>query len=334
MEQHIANAMNDEIIKKAAPKYGVHFNDIKRLGGFENFIYEFKKDGNEYVLRFVHSTHRTFQQVFAELEFIEYLSSCGARVSTMIHTLDDELLFKIDTENGEYFIVSAFTKAPGTYVNRKEMSDEFIEQFGKAVGQLHKYTKSYQPKHKRGHWFEDDYIDLGKKHVPENKQIVVKKAIDHVAKLRKYETDIDSYGLIHTDLHFGNMYYDGTTLTFFDWDDASYKHFISDIAIIIFYTFGLSSKTNEEIENETITFLIPFLKGYEQENTINRIWFERLNDFLKLRELILYMVVYSAGEEIINSGFGKMYLSKFEDRIINDIPFFNVERVLAKIWNS
>ena len=63
------------------------------------------------------------------------------------------------------------------------------------------------------------------------------KDISDYISIKGYDQTIDSYGLIHTDLHFGNMYYDGQTLTIFDWDDACYKHFISDIAIILFYTF-------------------------------------------------------------------------------------------------
>lgn len=334
MEQHIQNAMNDSIIKQAAPHYGVEFEDIKRLGGFENFIYEYSKNNEDFILRFVHSTHRTFEQVFAELEFIEYLSNNGANVSMMIHTENDELLIKIPTENDEYFTVSAFTKAPGTYVDRSKIDDEFNYQFGQAVGKLHALTKTYNPFHKRYHWHEEDYIEIGKRNLPEDLQYIVDIAYKHQDKLMSYDYDKDSYGLIHTDLHFGNMYYDGEKLTFFDWDDASYKHFISDIAIIIFYQFGISKLTDQEIEEKTIAFLKPFMKGYNEYNQIDKIWFERLNEFLMLRQIILSMVIYASGEQTINSPFGELFLGKYIDRIKNNTPFFDLERVLKAVWNS
>jgi Ser/Thr protein kinase RdoA (MazF antagonist) len=320
--------MNDSIIKASSIKYGVAFKDIKRLGGFENFIYEYKKDGEEYVIRYVHSYHRSFELVFAELEFIDYLSKNGANVSTVVHTIEDELLFKIPAQDGYYFTVCAFTKAKGTYVKKEDITDQFIEQFGQAVGRLHRLTKSYSPNHKRNHFYQDDYIDMGRRNLKEKDHFVIDRAIEITEKIKNYEQNIDTYGLIHTDLHFGNMYYDGSDLTFFDFDDASYKHFISDIAIIIFYSFGMGSLSDREIEDKTIQFLLPFMKGYERENKLDRTWFEKLNDFFMLRQVILYMVIHAAGEEMVEGPWGKRFIDKYGPRIKNNTPFLDVNRVL------
>ena len=105
MEKHIFDAMNDDIIKVAAPKYGVSFEQIKRLGGFENFIYEFTDKGNDYVLRFVHSNHRTFEQVYAELEFIDYLDKNDCAVSTVMHSENDNLVEVIEIDKNNYFTI-------------------------------------------------------------------------------------------------------------------------------------------------------------------------------------------------------------------------------------
>lgn len=333
MEKIIQEAMNDQVVKEAGVQYGIPFEDIKRLGGFENFIYEYKQKEKEYILRFVHSVHRSFELVFAELEFIDYLAHNGANVSTVVKTNKNELLFKILLPDGNYFSVCAFTKAPGTYVKREDLNDAFYEDFGKAVGKLHRLTKSYTPKHKRTHFFEEDYIDLGIKYCVEEDQFVIDRAIEITEKLKNFDRDVDSYGLIHTDLHFGNMYYDGKQLTFFDFDDASYKHFISDIAIIIFYSFGIGKLTDKEIEDKTIELLVPFMKGYEKENKLDIKWMYLLNDFFMLRQVILYMVIYAAGEEMVNGPWGKQFLDKYRLRIKNNTPFFNVERVIKAVWN-
>lgn len=334
MEKHIQDAMNSTIIEKAAVEYGVSPESIKRVGGFENFIYEFNKDDQDIIIRFVHSVHRSYEFVYAELEFIDYLSKSGANVSTMIPNLNGDLLFKIETENNEYFTVSTFTKAPGTYVKREAIDDDFIFMFGKAVGKLHALTKQYKPKHKRYHWHEEDYIDIGKRNLPNDMKFIIDMAIDHTNKMKEYKVSNEDYGLIHTDLHFGNMYYDGVTLTFFDWDDASYKHFISDIAIIVFYYFGMGKLSDEEIEDKTIHFLKHFIKGYETENFLDHKWYKELNEFFKLRELILVMVIYAAGDEMVNGPWGKNFLDKYVNKLKNNIPFFNIERVLKGLWNS
>jgi Ser/Thr protein kinase RdoA (MazF antagonist) len=334
MEKIVQEAMNDSIIKASSFKYGVAFEKIKRLGGFENHIYEYEKDGREYVIRYVHSHHRSYELVFAELEFIEYLSKNGANVSTVIHTIDDELLFKVPANDGYYFTVCVFTKAKGTYVKSEDITDEFIVQFGQAVGMLHRLTKLYNPNFKRQHFYQDDYIEMGRRNLKEKDQFVIDRAIEITEKIKNYEQSIDDYGLIHTDLHFGNMYYDGSALTFFDFDDASYKHFISDIAIILFYKFGMGTLSDRAIEDKSIRFLSLFVRGYEKENTLDIAWYKRLNDFFMLRQVILYMVIHAAGEEMIEGPWGKQFLDKYGPRIKNNTPFLNVERVVKVLWNS
>jgi len=334
MEQHIQNAMNDNIITKAAAHYNVQFEDFKYVGGFENFIYEFEKAEQFYIVRFVHSTHRTFDEVFAELEFVDYLAHNNTNVSTIIHTDEDELLVKIDTENDEYFTVCAFTKAPGTFVKREDVNDEFLYNFGVAVGKLHALSKEFQPVHKRYHWFEEDYIGIGRRNLPEEYHYIIEKAEQHQAKLKRYPMDHDGYGLIHTDLHFGNMFYDGQKLTFFDFDDASYKHFISDIAIIVFYIFAFGDTPDDVVNENTIELLKPFVKGYETQNKLDKYWFEQLNEFLKLREIIVFMVMYAAGEEYRTRPFIQSYFKKYGPRIQNDVPFLNIDQVMKGIWNS
>ena len=126
------------------------------------------------------------------------------------------------------------------------------------------------------------------------------------------------------------MYFDGSVMTFFDWDDSSYKHFISDIAIIIFYQFGFLDKSDAEIEDLTYKFIVPFMKGYNEENHLEELWFEHLNDFLKLREIILFLVIYSAGDEVVDSPWGQRFLNKYTKRIKDSIPFFNQTRAIKR----
>lgn len=332
MEKHIQQAMNDDVIKEASLKFDIPFESIKRIGGFENFIYEFNKDGKDIILRFAHSVHRTFEYVLSELEFIDYLSKSGANVSTVIHNKDDEISFKVNTENEEYFTVSAFSKAPGTFIKREMLDDDFFEMFGKAVGKLHRLTKDFKPEHVRYQWYEEDYLEIAKRNLPSEVSFVLEEASKITEKIKSYETDMDSYGLIHTDLHFGNMYYDNEILTFFDFDDLAYKHFISDIAIIIFYQFAISKDSKEVIEEKANAFLKPFLKGYETENHLDKKWFMLLNDFFRLREAILIIVIYAEGEELMESPFGKLFTGKYLEHIKNSTDLVDIEKLLDGIY--
>jgi hypothetical protein len=76
------------------------------------------------------------------------------------------------------------------------------------------------------------------------------------------------------------------------------------------------------------------MKGYNKENNLDLKWMKRMNDFLKLRELILFMVIHAAGPDMLENPFGKRFIAKFESRIKNNIPFFDIDRVVKAVWNS
>ncbi len=329
MEKNIKDAINDLVIDRAMKLYDIDKTKFKSLGGFENFVYEYEDKGVMYILRLVHSTHRSFDLVLAEIEFIDYLYDNGANVSRVVKSDNKAVSEKVETENGEYFTITSFVKAKGNFVKRDQMDKKFNYQFGKAVGKLHVLTKKYKPKHLRHQWHEEDFIDIGRRNLTKEDMFMIDKAQDLIEKLKKLPVDIDGYGLIHTDLHFGNMFYDGEEFTFFDFDDSAYKHFISDIAIIIFYQFGFTGMSEEEKEKKTHAFLNEFCEGYFEVNRLDFEWFTYINDFLKLRELILYMIIYGAGEEMVDSPWGKRYIDFYRDRIKNDIPFFDYKKAIG-----
>lgn len=330
MEQYIKDAMNDEVISKAAQFYGTEYKKISVVGGFENFVYEFMQGNKAFIMRFVHSKHRIYNQVLAELEFIDYLDRNGARVSTVIYSNDGNLVQKITLNDKEYFTVCVFEKAKGQKVIKDDMTNDFYRMFGSEVGKLHKLTKKYNPKHKRVEWHEENYFDIGVKCLPENDMIILEIYSKLVEKIKKIPKSIDNYGLIHTDLHFGNMFIHGGELTFFDWDDASYKHFISDIAIVLFYHFVYLTLPQSTINTEARRILALFLEGYTTENSFDYDSLKYLNDFLLLRTIILYIVIFAVGDDNLKSGFGKFYSEKFRDRIINNIPYIDLKKELEE----
>ena len=94
------------------------------------------------------------------------------------------------------------------------------------------------------------------------------------------------------------MYFDQEKLTFFDFDDSSYKHFLSDIAIIIYYSFMFENASQTEYNQKVKEFLSDFLIGYQKENDFDLDFFVNINDFILLRSLVLYIVVIGSGYKI------------------------------------
>ena len=80
---------------------------------------------------------------------------------------------------------------------------------------------------------------------------------------------------------------------------------------------------------KTHEFLKDFCEGYLEINDLDYSWFDHLNDFLKLREIILYFVIYGEGLEKIDSPFGNKYVKFYRDRIINNVPFFYNKKAIG-----
>ncbi len=327
MEKHIKDAMNNAVLKLAQEKYEYQIDDLVDLNGFENFVYGF----GDFVIRFVHSKHRSYKMVLAEIEFIDYLSKNGASVSTIVHSKDGNIAEKFLLDNGDYFTVVVFTRAPGTFLKKDDMNEGLFFNLGREIGKLHKLSKDYVPENKRYTWDEEDYIGQFRKYLDDEDDFILIKATEIFNKIKSIPITKENYGLIHTDLHFGNMYIENNKLTFFDFDDSSYKYYISDIAIVLYYYFSFTNREADRcIKSKEI--LVPFMKGYNQYNNIEKEMFSMLNDFLKLRETILYLAVKADDHgETDNPGI-KALLAYLRNNIVNEIPFFtDLESIIKNI---
>jgi len=325
MEKWVDNLLTTDIKHMAARLFGTTLDDIVLLRDFENFVFEYEKDGIEYILRFTHSSHRSFELVEGEIEWIEYLSKNGANVYTPIHSSNDTLAEKIDATDGSFFIVVSFVKALGDHPDSSKYSDNFIVNWGETLGMMHRLTKEFKPskpRYRRIHWYEDDLF-MPERHIPDQYEIVKQKFVDHIAYLKKLPQDRDSYGLIHTDAHQGNIIVKGDKLKVIDFDDASYKWFMSDIAIVVYYGTWMKDATRDK-RSEFVNYFLPLLlEGYVRENKLEQLWMDEMDNLLRLRDFTLFSVlnkkIDNLPERLINN------MKKIGKRLQNDIPPFDVD---------
>ncbi len=333
MEQHIRESINDLLLAEAGKRYDVSLENLQYHGGFENFVYIYKKNDIEYILRLVHSDHKKYDEVLGEIEFIDYLAHHGASVSTVVHSHYDNIVEKVFINEIDYFTVAAFTRGLGERVRERANEPEIWVNLGEQLGKFHHLTKDFKPKHKRPEWYEDILFSTLPEKVlsSEDHEILVKfrQLLDKINTFPKHK---DNYGLIHTDAHFGNMVIDANNhLTIFDFDDATYKHMISDIAIIIFYQFAYQNPDISLKNEKSIWILNHFLKGYLKYNKLAKEEFLRLHDFIKLRVFALYVVIIAGGPEVSGSPWGSNYLNIYRSKILNDEPIIDLEYVLNNV---
>lgn len=180
MESHIRLLFNQDVLKEAGKKFGVKLEELYEVGGFENFIYGYKKGGDEFILRISHSSHRTFDQLLSELDFVHFLAENHANVSIPVQSVDHHLIEKVELKDS-YFTVSSYIKALGERPSKDYFDDTFFYNYGKTIGQFHRLTKKYQPSNgviKRFKWDEDPLFINARSYLPDSDEIIYTRFVE------------------------------------------------------------------------------------------------------------------------------------------------------------
>jgi amicoumacin kinase len=291
--EKIFNDNKDYILTESTKFYGIQSTDLTKLGSFESFVYEFRRNGKEYILKITHSLHRTINQVWGELEWLDFLAKNGVSVSPVAPSINSNLLEVIEMDES-FFIVYSFIKANGCRPVYEHWNDQLFQTWGRAVGKMHRLTKEYSPSkpdYKRFEWFEDGSVGL-EKHIPPDQKLVIQNYTKLMDSLNSFPRDRESYGLVHTDLHQGNFFIDNGEITIFDTDDCHYNWFAFDLAIPLYYVLR-DANINQDDKSFARNFLRNFLIGYREENKLEDEWIERIPYFMKLRDYDLYTIIHA-----------------------------------------
>jgi Ser/Thr protein kinase RdoA (MazF antagonist) len=314
----------DYILDKAARFYGVSKRDLTKLGSFESLVFEFTRGGENFILKLTHRIHRSREQVVGELEWVEHLKKNGVSVCGVVPSVRGNPLEIVEIENS-YFIVYVLEKAPGSHAEKGQWNDRLILQWGSTLGKIHAATGTFIPStesYKRFQWYDDDSLKA-EKYIPPNQSVVIEKINGHIEKLRNLDTDGHSYGLIHSDLHNWNFYVHDGGIYVFDTDDCHYNWLAYDIGIPLYYALRTDGIGDDNIEYARYFFRL-FMEGYKRENDIDPVWITRIPDFMKLREMDLYIIIMK--EDIADENdWCRRFMKGRRERIENDIPFLDLD---------
>ncbi|HJV30700.1 MAG TPA: phosphotransferase [Bacillales bacterium] len=294
MEQFVRNLFSEDLFKRIIACYQIDSN-YKNLGDFENYAFEVYRNGTPMILRVTHSSHRSYKELEAEIDWIQYLQSCGISIPAVLLSPSGKVIEDFEAEDS-FFFASLFEKAPGHPIQLDDnlFNEELFFIWGKTVGEMHFFTKAYRPGdniHLRHQWNNNDLLRLDD-YFPNDEGEALTQAKMVVKEVEKLPKTKDSFGLIHSDLHQGNFFYENGSIHIFDFDDASYHYFASDIAIPLYYAvnskhFYGSREERNEFANQ---FIQAFLAGYREENELSFEWVKTIPLFLKLRDVELFSV--------------------------------------------
>lgn len=325
MEKRIKERYSQSILKEAMKRFAIGDDQIRLLDGFESYMYEFKRDGKEFILRIGHSLRRTEDFILGEVDWTNYLARGGASVSRAIVSNDGNLVEQIDDNRSGHFLATAFVRAVGSPPGAAQWNSDLFVRYGQLLGRIHSLSKTYEPANsawKRPEWDDQDMLDI-ESWLPLTEDLVLGKFRHLYSSLKTLPRNEDAYGLIHQDAHGGNIFVDSSgQITLFDFDDCCYSWYMNDIAIVLFYAaFG-----EEDPVAFTRSFMRYFTQGYVRENNIDPKWLSQIPQFLKLREIDLYAIIHRSFDvEDIEDRWAASFMRNRKELILNDVPFIDFD---------
>lgn len=296
MEKSVEILFTEDILKFFLKSFHLQA-EVKKLGDFENYVFEAYRGNNPVILRITHSSHRSKDEIIAELDWMNYLHKQKVNCPEAFTSSNNQLIEDLPASDGSFFYACLFSKVPGSRVKIKSpvFNNQLFHAWGKAIAQMHAVTKEYEPSKEiklRPSWEDEELLNI-ETYVP-NENEIIKNTKLLIKELKSLPRTKDNFGLIHSDIHSGNFFYDGECVHVFDFDDCSYHWFASDIAIPLYYSvlYGYHNVSELEREQFAINFLSHFIKGYEEHHLLPEGWKEQLPLFFMLRDITLYSVLH------------------------------------------
>lgn len=325
MIKEIKEQFTENILEQAAALFGLPKDSLNSLGGFESYVYQYQKEGQDYILKITHSLRRTKDYILGEIDWLTFLAAKGLSVSKAIPSPNGNLIETIPGSHGDFLVIS-YEKAPGQEAHEGNWDETLFEKWGEFMGEIHKATKDYTLKnheYKRQEWIDEEQL---KAHIYVKAGDPVIPAVENmIRELSDIPKTPNTYGLVHADFHQKNFHYEVGRLYLFDFDDCTYMHFINDLGITFYYSLFYPYKKFTDQNNYAKSFFQAFMKGYLKHNVLPEDQIQYLEKFIKLRHAMLYIIFHQTHDVALLDETGQSLLEQHRNEILSQAPLFKVD---------
>ena len=304
--------------------------------GGRNRVFIVRKDGEKrFALRISSLEDRTEEEYLAETEFVHYLASNGAPVADVIPSVRGRLVECVE-EGGQKHYASLFAYAKGIMLWEKgyryregALLEEYFYNAGKALGAIHRVSKTYRAVHRRRDYFEKYNMETIGRLIPDAYRDLKDAIARRLEAFRSLPADRKDYGLVHFDFSDINFHIDMDTgkITAFDFDNCMYCWYMYDLANL--WVCGTGWCRGERDPEKRMEYMHHYfntvLEGYRSETEVSEELLAKLPLFI---DMVLIENVADAfecsardGEEPDREDFGDA-----EECLVHDIPYASVGR--------
>lgn len=187
-----------------------------------------------------------------ELDLLEYLHEQNVQVAYPLPQKDGTLL-GWTSANSDRRAFALFVYAPGETVEELPSVAQSLE-LGRTVASLHVAANTFTSPHERYHLDLEYLVEQPLRLIEQQDDREMQGTLDAlpvdklVDAVKKFDASGDQYGIIHGDLHPGNLHFQGERVTLFDFDHCAYGWRAYDLATV----FSLPNEQREA-----------FFRGYE-----------------------------------------------------------------------
>ncbi|MEM8607864.1 MAG: phosphotransferase [Myxococcota bacterium] len=273
---------------------------LVRDGGNHVFASE-ETDGRPVIVRVSDGTAHTRNEIEGELIWLDHLRSNGCTVSTPIRSRNGELVETSELDSGT-FHASCFIRFGGKQVDPKsdpEWDTPLLEALGREIGRVHRVsdTLALPRDHDRKPWYQGIGFRVPTRTSPGLDPKVCDAMGSFLDDVRRRPTKPRHYGLIHADLHAGNFLYEDGVIELIDFDLGSYGWRVMDFVSLLFIHYYFPSRRIPDASPEQArNALAAMVRGYRRTYTLDREQLESLNDLIKLRSILNYLVMAPSPE--------------------------------------
>ncbi|MBG9792972.1 hypothetical protein ABD76_10920 [Paenibacillus dendritiformis] len=271
--------------------YGIDARGARLLGGYYNHVFE-TSDG-AMVIKCCRFDREDPAFVEAELAWMKQAAEAGLLVPEPVRAKDGGMTARLD---GEWFVVVT-KKLDGAAIHPRDpeqWNERLFRQWGETMGTLRRsarhYSAAWAPPFLD--WTDDRLVrealsSAGSGRLEEDAP-VWELWLECVQEAQRFPQDADRYGLIHHDLHPGNLLRVGDRLAVLDFGDSMRHWYAYDIAIAA-QAASMSVRNREERPAFISRFLDAFTEGYAEADKLPAEEWERVPFFLRYRSIYSYL---------------------------------------------
>lgn len=218
---------------------------VELLNVSENATFRLDDAGRKAAIRVHRPNYHDKDEILSELAWIEALRREEiVTTPAPIPASDGSLVRSLTLPDGETRFLVAFEFVPGSEPDSTSDLPRWFRELGALTARMHRHARSWQRPSSFARKTWDFDLMLGARPIwgawqdgmglDASSSALLARAVALLkARLERYGSTPDRFGLIHADLRLANLLVDGSTMRVIDFDDCGFSWYVYDFAAAV-----------------------------------------------------------------------------------------------------